>query len=251
MVDEERYQDEVDHEDEGSCSRRKSSVSFAFEHNNHSRGSRRSSNNHGDESPRTPPPLQSYTSTTSSRLSDTESPLLENPWQASHERPRPLENTMSSPLLPSEAQRSDPPATPQSSKRNRPKADRPSTLSRRSMARLAPGPLLPPLSSSLSAVVADNLRKGLDSPSIRRRPGPGLQQSRSQRAARSSTSDEAASSPSPSKAVHSPDETMDPRSSAAAERRQSASATLKEFFRLKRERSRGKAVDQNGDDTPR
>ena len=249
MIDEERYQDTVHEEDEDNRQRRKSSVNFAFETGPHSRDSRRPSEDRGNNSPRTPPPLLSHTSTTSSGFSDTESPLVGNPWQAYQERPRPLENTISSPLLPSEAQRSDPPSTPQSYTRDRAKAGRPSTLSRRSMARLTPGPLMSPLSSSLSAVVADNLRKGVDSPSGRRRPGPGLQQSRSQRATRSSTGDDAASSPSPSKTVQSTDEAMDVRSSTASGRRQSVGATLGEFFRLKRERSRGKATDRHPDDT--
>ncbi len=46
-----------------------------------------------------------------------------------------------------------------------------------------------PLSSSLSAVVADELRRGQDSPSARRRPS-GLRKSKSQRATVASGSDE-------------------------------------------------------------
>jgi hypothetical protein len=71
------------------------------------------------------------------------------------------------------------PETPTKSKRSAspPKADRPlptphSTLSRSargSISRLLPGPFLAPLSSSLSAVVADSLRKGEGSPGFLRR----------------------------------------------------------------------------------
>jgi len=240
MVDEERYQDEIHNEDEENRSRRKSSVSFAVQ------GSPR------NKSPRTPPPLLSHNSTASSRVSSADSPLLETPGEVSQRRPRPLESTISSPLLPSEAQRSDPPSTPQASRGERlspSKAGRPSTLSRRSMARLTPGPLLSPLSSSLSAVVADNLRKGLHSPSVRRRSGPGPPQLRPSRSARSSTGDDLVTGPSPSKVADSPPEaTVDERPPATG-RSQSVSATLGEFFRLKRERSKGKTGDEETDDT--
>ena len=252
MIDEERYQDEVEDGDEADNKRRKSSISFASETESPTWRSKRFTSNHGNQSPRTPPSLLSYSSTTSSRFSNAESPLAENPWEAPQERPHPLESTISSPMLPSQTQRSDPPATPQAQQGDRlsiPKADRPSALSRRSMARLTPGPLMSPLSSPLSAVVADNLRKGLDSPSARRRPGPGLRQSRSQRTTRASTDDDMGTVSSPSKANRSPQEAAMEQRLLVGGRAQSVSATLGEFFRLKRARSRGKAVDRNLDDT--
>lgn len=248
MIDEERYQDEVHDGGEDNRQRRESSISFAVENGtlrHKPTGSR------GDSSPRTPPPLLSHTSTTSSNAA--ESAFHENPWQASQDRPRPLESTISSPLLPSQAQRSNPPATPRTPREHRlssSKAGRPSTLSRGSMARLTPGPLISPLSSSLTAVVADNLRKGLDSPTTRRRPGPGLRQSRSQRATRSSTVGDDAVSPSLPNATRSPlEDTRREDRPANTGRAQSVGTTLGEFFRLKRERSRGKGNDQETDDT--
>ena len=252
MIDEERYHDEMENEDEANRKRRKSSVSFAFD-DSPRRGSQKNfSQGNRSKSPRTPPPLLSYTSAASSRGSTAESPLLENPWESSEERPRTLGNTTSSPLLPSEAQNPNAPLTPQTSREGRlsaSKAGRPSALSRQSMARLTPGPLMSPLSSSLSAVVADK-RRGLDSPSARTRPGPGLRQSRSQKAIRSSTGGaDVMPDPSPSKATQLPEEAVEDRPPNAG-RSQSVSATLGEFFRLKRERSRGKAVEQDANDTP-
>ncbi len=62
-----------------------------------------------------------------------------------------------------------------------PKSDRPSTVTRRSIARITPGPLASPLSSSLSAIVAESLRRGVDTSSPRRRPHLGvLQRAKSQ-----------------------------------------------------------------------
>lgn len=115
------------------------------------------------------------------------------------------------------------------------------------MARLTPGPLLSPLSSSLSAVVADNLRRGMDSPSARKRPGPGLRSSKSQRATRSSTSGEVLTASSPMKARQPSEEALQEERPPTGGRSQSVSATLGEFFRLKRERSKGKATDHDND----
>ena len=185
LVDEERYQDVPDSNGEESR-RRKSSISFAPYA---ASGSRRSSTqqvNGRSSSTRSPPPkLQSHTSTASSRMSGAESPILENPWRPSGDvsassRPRLTDNAISSPLLPSEAQRTQPPLTP-----NTPTSpSKHSQHARRSMARLAPGPYVSPLSSSLSAVVADELRRGTqpDSPSSSRRRPSGLRKSKSQRA---------------------------------------------------------------------
>ncbi len=258
MVDEERYQDEVDDHDNDNDNgkRRKSSVSFAVDTGTTPRGSRRTSGQQGSKSPCTPPPLLSYTSTASSRFSEPDSSILEEPWEVSREslapgRPQPLESTISSPLLPSQARRSDPPLTPQArqsqGRLSVSKAGRPSALSRRSMARLTPGPLLSPLSSPLSAVVADNLRRGMDSPSARKRPGLGLRSSKSQRGTRSSTSGEVLTASSPIKARQSPEEASQDERPPTASRSQSVSATLGEFFRLKRERSKGKATDHDND----
>ena len=260
MVDEERYQDEVEETDEDR-SRRKSSVSFAFDNSLTPQQSRRSSkpDHNGPLIPPQTPPLHSSSSASSPRYTDIESPLLENPWESSpSRRPRPPLNAVSTPQLPTEAHPSRLPATPLSRQQTptRLSSSRPSALSRRSIAQLTPGPLLPPLSSSLSAVVADNLRRGLDSPpGARRRPGlsAALGKSKSQRAtARNSTASEGRSAlPSPLKdssavpevAVEEEDDGGRPNIS---KRSKSVSAALEGFFHLKRARSKGKGTDQEG-----
>lgn len=256
MVDEERYQDEVDDHGNEEGMRRKSSVSFAANTSTTPRSSRRTSGQQGSKSPCTPPPLLSYTTSASSRFSEPDSPIPEDPREASRERfapgrPQPLESTISSPLLPSQARHSDPPSTPHAQpsqgRLSVSKAGRPSALSRTSMARLTPGPLLSPLSSPLSAVVADNLRRGMDSPSARRRPGLGLLNTKSQRGVRSSTSGEVLTASSPRTARPFPEEVPQDERPPTAGRSQSVSATLGEFFRLKRERSKGKATDHDND----
>jgi drug/metabolite transporter (DMT)-like permease len=126
------------------------------------------------------------------------SPLLNNPWKFSQndllatQRHPGMPSTTSSPVLPSEAQTQPSPAsvcptTPRTSshgdphthpndqyQNGPPQADtlRPVTPAARHSISLMPGPLISPLSSSLTAVVADSLRRGVDSPlrkrSIRR-----------------------------------------------------------------------------------
>lgn len=243
LVDDERYRDEIEN-DADERPRKKSSVTF--EEGTAPRGSRRSSGQQTDPTTQqTPPPLLSHTSTTSSRFTNrsegASSPLLDSPWRSSENmlgRPQARPSTISSPLLPSEAQRSNP-TTP----------TRPSTLSRRSIARMTPGPLMSPLSSSLSAVVADNLRKGMDSPPARKRPRP--RGARSQRASRSEGAGEAIAAPLPSPLQISqlPEEAVDTQRPPTAGRSQSVSATLGEFFRLKRGGSKGKTNDEGDDDT--
>ena len=118
------------------------------------------------------------------------------------------------------------------------------------MARLTPGPYVSPLSSSLSAVVADEIRRGQDSPSGRRRPS-GLRKSKSQRATVSSGGDETGStglkvSQLPQEAVESDGERPD-----TAIRSQSVSANfanLGEDFRMNREGRKGKANENERDD---
>ena len=244
LVDEERSQDEVEGNEEDRA-RRQSSVSFTFTEGPIIQGSRRSSRqlpDHRDTPPRTPPPLLSYTSTASSRFTgrseDMASPLLENPWQSddSLARPQAHGNTISSPLLPSEAQRS-----------NSSTSNRPSTLPRRSMAHASPGPLMSLLSSSLSA---DSLQKGMDSPSAKRSPRlSGTRISKFQRGMRSSSGGEAMTGSSPLKAAQLPEEAVETERPAKASRSQSVGATLGGFFRLKREKSKGKSGERGDDDT--
>lgn len=235
LVDEERYQDDVE-DDAEERTRRKSSHSVTFDEDVAPRGSRRSSKQQSNLTPpQTPPPLISYTSTASSRFTNrsegAESPLLSSPWRISENvlgRPQARPGTISSPLLPSEAQMSNP-STP----------TRPSTLSRRSMARLTPGPLMSPLSSSLSAVVADNLRKGMDSPSARNRPRP--RGSRSQRATRSEIAGDAVAAPLPSPLQVSQlsEDSVSTERPPTAGRSQSVSATLGGFFSAEEGKEQG------------
>ena len=107
-----------------------------------------------------------------------ESPLLSRTWASSQEHlstRRSLKSTASSPVLPSESQRNRPATDRVASQQNLlpPRAERPLALTRNSIVHLLPGPLVSPLSSSLSAVVADNLRRGVNSP-IRPRRRRGL-----------------------------------------------------------------------------
>ncbi|KAI9762674.1 MAG: hypothetical protein M4579_000292 [Chaenotheca gracillima] len=113
-------------------------------------------------------------------ISTDESPLIDNPWQ-DDERLRPFaqphqgaHGTQSSPIPQVRSQSNELDVeTPRRSSRpdakTPTKGDRPSILSKRSMSRMIPGPFSSPLSSSLSAVVAD-LRNGADlSPAQRSR----------------------------------------------------------------------------------
>ena len=247
LVDEERYQDEVDHVEEPDHMRRKSSASVVFEQAMKAHILRRSSEQQPDYSPttpQTPPPFLSHTSSTSSRTTtrseNTASPLLHNPWQSDDSlvRPQARGNAASAPLLPPGAQQSNPTAPV-----------RPTSLSRRSMARLTPGPLMSPLSSSLSAVVADSLLKGVDAPAARKRPRISLpQSSRSRRGARSSSEDANMTDSTPLKATQVPEERAEPDLPSNLVRPRSLSVTLGELFRLKRAR-KGKSSDGAEDDT--
>ena len=253
LVDEERYQDEADSNEEGMM-RRKSSVSFILGGPN---GSRRSSQQQVDRrlsATRTPPRLLSHTSTASSRMSGTDSPTLEEPCLSTDNvsassRPRLGDSAITSPLLPSEAQRSHPPASPNAPSTPR----RPSRLSKSSMARLTPGPYVSPLSSSLSAVVADEIRRGQDSPSTRRRPS-GLRKSKSQRATIASNGDEIGSTPL--KASQLPEEAVVDEHSErphTAIRSQSVSANFAavgDSSRRNQEGRKGKANESDENDTP-
>ena len=247
LVDEERYQDEVDHANEPDHRRRKSSASVVFEQAMKAHNSRRSSKQQLDYSsttPQTPPPFLSHTSSTSSRSTtrseNTASPLLHNPWQSDDSliRPQARGNIASAPILPPDAQQSNP-STPV----------RPTSLSRRSMARLTPGPLMSPLSSSLSAVVADSLRKGVDAPAPRNRPRISLpQSSKYRRGARSSSGDVTTTDSTPLKATHVPEERAETDSPSELVRSRSLSVTLEELFRLKRP-WKGKSSDGADGDT--
>ena len=132
-------------------------------------------------------------------------PFLNNPWRETAEEANPkhpeLSSTTSQPVLPTEAQTSLSehlkPQTPlerttsQGNAHTNPnlqqapappepdRLDRPATpISRHSIARMMPGPFISPLSGGLSAVVADTLRRRVDSPRGKR-PRLGIRRSKS------------------------------------------------------------------------
>lgn len=239
LVDEERYEDASSEDDH---KRRTSNLAFTYDGGQASKESRQSSRRQSGSLPQTP---GSTFSTTSVALTDEvhESPLMDNPWRSSEDifsssaaRPRPMENTVSSPLLPSESQR--PGLGGESQRRN---SFRPSTLSRNSMSRMIPGPLISPLSSPLSAIVADSIRRGVDSPSARRRPGlSGLRKTRSQRSPGEPASGELAFGSSPLKDVQTMGDASEGGPSVDKGRSQSMSATIGEFLGLKRDKKKGR-----------
>lgn len=157
-----------------------------------------------NSNPLNQPPIRVVTSTppAADPHSGTEdTPLLKNPWKTSAEellhaaRHPGLSNTTSSPVLPFEARRSTDnprPHTPRSSTQSHfhthpnhqqepllPQPERPSTA-RHSISRMMPGPLLSPLSGGLSVVIADSLRRGVESPNRSFRRGRlGLRRTKS------------------------------------------------------------------------
>ncbi|TVY75889.1 NIPA-like protein [Lachnellula suecica] len=182
-------------QDSESRSRRSSKISFA-EPASRPHTPRMQSNSSYANS-RIPPAIISSDGTE-------ETPLLGNPWRSSSgdhlsARHPGLPSSISSPVLPSEAQSPStdslkPPGPDRSSSQGNfhthpnlqhsptpPQPDRPATpVARHSISRMMPGPLLSPLSGGLSAVVADTLRRGVDAPGKKfRRPRLGLRKSKS------------------------------------------------------------------------
>ncbi|MCJ1479735.1 hypothetical protein MMC13_008421 [Lambiella insularis] len=204
LLDEEAQHEDaaVDDGDEDS-SRRISQVSVTFSDATAPTNQRRKSHqplNRQKSTPQTPQRLDSYASSMGTwprtpSETDPDSPLLQNPWASSEQlnARRPLPSAVSSPVLPTTAQGNRPFALRGHSQQlDPPRAERPLTLTRNSISRMMPGPLISPLSSSLSAIVADNLRRGLDSPTRprRRRGLSGLRESRSPRHAGGMASEE-------------------------------------------------------------
>jgi hypothetical protein len=201
-------------------------------------------------------------------------PYLNNPWKTSVDdllqasRHPGMSATISSPVLPSEAQASSreslqPPRTPRSSSHENltvhpnlqshptpPLPDRPKTP-RNSISRLLPGPLISPLSSGLSAVVADSLRRGVDS-TTRKRNRMGIRRSKSgnQRLSQAGdvTDDEYGTSPlKQTLTAESSRTSKNTGSSWRGGRARSLSNTLGDLFRGKRQKLDG---DSNDEETP-
>lgn len=253
LVDEERYQDEVEVE-EDDRPRRRSSASVTFD-NTPSKQKLRSP----ILEPQTPPSL-------SSRSTASRAEVLSNPWESADnlpERPRTLENgTTSTPILPTEALHPDELRSSPRASRTRSQAQlttpptpstplnpgRPSTLSRRSMAHLTPGPLIAPLSSSLSAVVADEIRKGVDSPSSRRRPRlASIKKSRSKPAVEGSNQIVPTAS-TPLNSSHLPEEAIDAGKSPNQGRSRSLTSAIGDFFKSTRGRTGSKGKRRGNSD---
>lgn len=238
LIDEERYEN-VSSEDDHT--RRSSKAVISPDGGEASKESRQSSRRQSGSLPQTP---RSPFSSTSDAFTDEGqvSPSMDNPWRSSEDifnsssvRPKPMENSISSPLLPSETQR--PGAGSQSQGRN---SFRPSALSRNSMSRMMPGPLISPLSSPLSTIVADSIRRSVDSSSARRRSGlSGLRKTRSQRSPGEPASGDFAFGSSPLKSIQTTGDASESGPSVDKGRSQSMSATLGEFFGLKRDRDKG------------
>jgi hypothetical protein len=216
------------------------------------------------------PSVRVTKSSDSSEQGSAETPLLRNPWKDSADDPLQVashpgvQSTASSPVLPTDAQTnatdSPKPPTPRSSTQGNvhtqpnlqqepapPQAERPPTpAARHSVSRMMPGMLLSPLSGGLSAIVADSLRRGVESPSRNRsfrRPRLGLRKSSgSQRLARGSDDAANALGTSPSKdgdTGRAISKSLEPDRTdwSTLTRARSLSNTIGDLFRGKRPRS--------------
>lgn len=249
-VDEEAVQD----------SRRSSHISFAKSPSRPQTPQRPSSRH---------PAVRLHTSSASDeRPSTEEQPLLANPWVESTEdllrtpRHPGIQTSISSPILPSEAHsppllklsttRSNVPSQTQQNESSPPQADCPMTPASYSISRLLPGPLLSPLSGGLSVVIADSLRRGMDSRSRSyKRPQPDLRRSKSvsQRLIEASEGSlgDAEDIDAPLKDANTPQESEDPGSfnRSVRTRARSLSNTLGGFLRGRSREERG-AEDEEG-----
>ncbi|KAL9101678.1 MAG: hypothetical protein Q9187_009210 [Circinaria calcarea] len=266
LVDEELYQGEVEerHNQDGKA-RRESLVNDMVDNGDGPGESRRASRQQSFAQPQTPRTPQRFHSPTLSASSfpfspsadDPDSPLSRNPWLSTQERleqpqlRHPLQSTISSPVLPTEGQGSRPGAerAHTQSVSGPSQSNRPATMSRNSISRMMPGPLISPLSSSLSGVVADSLRRGVQSPSQRRRRPSMLRKSRSQKLLSGYSNIEATRGTSPLKSAHVPGEDPDTQDSPGKSRSQSMSNALGNFFNLESRRRKSKTDDDRVGDT--
>ena len=211
--------------------------------------------NNNQSPPRTPIRYNSHASSTASDPfpvvhDNSETPLLINPWASSstsRERPghlpsRSYQDGSSNPALAADAQLQQLLDTP---------LERQSLISRNSISRMLPGPLLSPLpSSALNVIVADNLRKGVDSPSRRRKRLFGLRNSISQKILKD-LNDAAEAASSPLKSAPLTDDWPD---IGVKGRSRSLSDTIGGFFKIKRgsrRKSKTRDVESNAQDDDR
>lgn len=269
LVDEEAHEEEVEGaHGSAPAARRKSTASSVFDPSVTPTRSRRSSrrDSTGSFRPGKTRHAQSHSfsgpsmpalSVTASRESDPG--LTENPW-ASNEgyftppngSRRRLQSTISSPQLPTEAQGMENYSPRAQTQQHLPtlRGERPSTLTRRSMSRMMPGPLVSPLSSSLSAVVADSLRRGLETPTRRRPRASVVRKSMSHRSTGDGSAEAETGLGSPlrgaqTRHARAGDEGSPQGTTAIKGRSHSLSATLGDLFRHKRTKSPG---DRQADD---
>jgi hypothetical protein len=177
-------------------------------------------------------------------VGSSESQLLDNPWQSESQsyatsseelddssKAQPQAVT-SAPLLPSEVQASTNVPAPDDVRQRTHGAGtvaQSGTQSRSSLSLIIPGPLLPPLSSSLSAV-ADTLRRGPPTPTRHRRSRLGsLRKARSQHL--SPPGQENANNSSHGSEGAAREEPVGPNTEEAHGRPRSLSATFSDIFR--------------------
>ena len=262
LIDEEGYHDELSGVRGGDLNRsRHSSVGAMSDEGKQKDRTSSLSRKHYNgafSSPRTPRRQRSNVSSASSApLSPFETPesrMLDNPWLSSEGRSsttakrQTLASTISSPLLPSEAQ-DQRPSTLRAYTHGQPRLQRsskPRNLSRNSMSRMWPGPLLSPLSSPLSAIVADSLRRGMDSPTRRRLRFSGVQNAGSSKLRGDSIGGEVTLGTSPLKTAEQPEESSGQNPTAPKDKPRSRSISFGDFSRFKN--NKGKGHDGNTND---
>ena len=174
LRDEEQYEDEV-HQTSSTSNRKASNAASSI-----AVSSRRPSQQQDPTLPHTP--VRTLSQPLSTTSEDIDPTLLSNPWRSStsissQPRPPPMPS-ITSPLLPSEATRSNAPTPSDPSTPDR------ATPIRRLKSRLSHTPLISPLSPSFSAVVADQRRRAAErtSSSLRR---PRLSRTRISRGSQS------------------------------------------------------------------
>lgn len=260
LLDEEARHDETAVGDDENMGKRRASASITFYGGAHRHSKSRRTSYHrssGQQSlPHTPRRFNSNASSNFPPLitPGLGSPLLENPWTSSQDRHhlrQSFQATASSPILPSEAREPRPSTSRDLSHQHllTPRAERPATLTRKSIARMMPGPLVSPLSNPLSAIVADNLRRGMESPirTRRRRGLSTLRLSRSQRTTSGSLDEETGLlTPVALKGRESSRESSSGEGSSHGKRRStSVSMSFGDFFGF----NRGKSKRDEGNST--
>ena len=261
LVDEELYQDEQEGIHDGEDGSTKRFLASSMRHASLSLSRQASRQESISYAASQTPQLNSNQSSTpgtpfSGMNNGPVSPLLENPWRSIPENiselglRNPLQSAISSPVLPTEAQQFRPSTARAQTQQlqDSTRVDRPSTLSRKSISRIMPGPLISPLSSSLSAVVADNLRKGVDSPPKRRRRGlSALRKSRSQRLSNEPSEVEQPRALSPLKSVQTTSRNEELEAPSTTSRSRSMSTSFGDFFGSKLNWSKKSCEDKGAE----